>query len=434
MNKQQEKISLINGKIHTRSGLASNITFENGLIVSIDDDAGFSGKIIDLHGAAVLPGFCDSGFNFLSWSENQERLNLSGINSVQEFKDALGSYFQTNQKPLRGWYIAYGLDDSAAISRDDIDQVISSVPCAVIDAKNTHIILNSPAMSELNMPQESVEPEEFLEHIPALSNNEIKFLFETYSPKIISQGISEVCADFYNEKDLWDVLNDEIYDNLKFRLRCNFGFNKASSLSEFLSSGLRTGDGLPFCKLGGILIKDFLDQQEQKNMIFSAHLSGCQIISDNNKSCLNAIERVTKKVKKNSRHLIKNFTDGIIERMKILNLGGILTQNENFIHEAFQNGVVVCASSGENLSSPLKNIGKLVMNGLSVAEAISIYTWCSAWNAGNDLRRGEIAVGNDADLVILEQDPFLVKPEEISLIKISSLFTAGVEQFITSRN
>jgi len=37
-------------------------------------------------------------------------------------------------------------------------------------------------------------------------------------------------------------------------------------------------------------------------------------------------------------------------------------------------------------------------------------------------------IGNAADLVVLEQDPFLVKPEEISLIKISSLFTAGIEQ------
>ncbi|MBR2209422.1 MAG: amidohydrolase family protein [Synergistaceae bacterium] len=423
---QQEKISLINGKIHTRSGTASNLTFENGRIVSIDDDAGFSGKIIDLHGRTVLPAFCDTGINFLSWAENQERLNLSNVHSVKEFKDSLGAFFQANQNPLRGWYIACGLSDDVVISRDDIDEVISSLPCAVIDAKNTHIILNSPAMTELNMPQDNVEPEEFSQHIPELSSEEIKFLFETYSPKISSLGISEIWADFYNEKNLWDVLNDVIYDSLNFRLRCNFGFDNANSLNEFLSSGLRTGDGFPFCKLGGILIKDDLDQQEQKNMIFSAHLSGCQVISDNNKSCLNALERVVKKVKKNSRHLIKNFSS-VIERMKILNLGGVavLNHNENFIHEAFQNGIVASASSGEKLTSPLKNIGKLVMGGLSVAEALSIYTWCAAWNGGNDLRRGEIAVGGDADLIVLEQDPFFVRPEEISLIDITATFVAG---------
>ena len=436
MNTQQEKISLINGKIHTRSGIASNINFENGRIVSIDDATGFSGKIIDLHGRTVLPAFCDSGINFLSWAENQERLNLSNIHSLKEFKDSLSAFFHSNKKPLRGWYIACELGDDVVISRDDIDDVINTLPCAVIDAKKTHIILNSPAMTELNMPQDNVEPEEFVEHIPELSGAEIKFLFETYSPKINSLGISEIWADFYNEKNLWGVLNDEIYDLLNFRLRCNFGFDNANSLNEFLSSGLRTGDGLPFCKVGGILIKDALDQQEQKNMIFSAHLSGCQVISDNNKSCLNALERVVKKVKKSSRHLIKNFTEGsIIERMKILNLGGLVVlnqagaplanENENFIHEAFQNGVVVAASSNENLISPLKNIGRLVTEGLSVAEALSIYTWCSAWNGGNDLRRGDLAVGNDADLIVLEQDPFLVSPEEISLIDITATFVAG---------
>lgn len=429
MNTQQEKISLINGRIHTRSGTASNITFENGRIVSIDDETGFSGKIIDLHGRTVLPAFCDSGIDFLSWAENQERLNLSNVHSAKEFKDALSAFFAAQQKPLRGWYIAYNLADDLVISRDNIEEIISLSPCAVIDAGNTHIILNTPAMNELNMPQDNVEAEEFSKHLPELSTEEIKFLFETYPQKINSLGISEIWADFYNPKNLFEVLNNEIYENLKFRLRCNFGFDSSNDLNEFLSSGLRTGDGLPFCKVGGVLIKDSLDQQEQKNMIFSAHLSGCQVISDNNKSCLNALERVVKKVKKNSRHLVKNFIDGsVIERMKILNLGGLAVinnQNENFIHEAFQNGIVTSVSSGENLTPPLKNISRLVSDGLSVAEAISIYTWCPAWNGGNDLRRGELAVGNDADLVILEQDPFLVKPEEIALIDIAATFTAG---------
>ena len=430
MNIQQEKISLINGRIHTRNGTASNITFENGRIVSIDDETGFSGKIIDLHGRTVLPAFCDSGFDFLFWAENQERLNLSNVHSVKDFKESLSAFFAAKQKPLRGWHIAYNLGDDVVISRDDIEEIIPSTPCAVIDSGNTHIILNSPAMNELNMPQDNVEAEEFSKHLPALSNEEIKFLFETYSPKIASLGISEVWADFYNSKNLFEVLNKEIYENLKFRLRCNFGFDSSSALNEFLSSGLRTGDGFPFCKIGGILIKDQLDQTEQKNMIFSAHLSGCQVISDNNKSCLNALERIVKKVRKNSRHLVKNFIDGsLIERMKILNLGGIAVLNDNqdehFIHEAFTSGIVTSVSSGGSLTSPLKNISKLVADGLSVAEAVSVYTWCPAWNGNNDLRRGELAVGNDADLIVLGHDPYSVKPEEIALIDIDMVFTAG---------
>ena len=427
---QQEKISLINGRIYTHFGTAGNITFEHGRIVSINDDAAnFNGKIIDLHGRTVLPGFCDTGVNFLSWAENQERLNLSNVHSIKEFTDSLSAFLHANKNPLRGWYIAYNIPDDLTISHDDIETIISSTPCAVVDVQNTHIILNTPAMNELNMPQDNVEPDEFWQHIPNLTSDEIKFLINTYAPKASAFGISEIWQNFYNSpENFWDIFSNEIYNSLNFRLRCNFGFDEVNSLNKFLSSGLRTGDGLPFCKVGGILINGELEQQEQKNMIYSAHLSGCQIISDNNKSCLNALERVVKKVRKNSRHLIKNFTGGgLIERMKLLNFGGeaLPDVDSGLIHEAFQNGLVVCMSSGENLTSPLKNIGSLVSNGLSVAEAINLYTWGAAWNGGNDMRRGELAVGNDADIVILEQDPFSVRPEEIALIDVTAAYCAG---------
>ena len=366
--------------------------------------------------------------NFLSWAENQERLNLSNVHSVKEFKDALLAFLHANQEPLRGWYIAYNLSDDVIISRDDIEAIISSHPCAVIDAKKTHIMLNTPAMNELNMPQDNVEPDEFMQHIPALTAKEIKFLVDTYSQKVNAFGISEIWSDFYDHAEYWDVFSGEIYENLKFRLRCNFGFEEVNSLNEFLSSGLRTGDGFPLCKIGGILIKGEAEQQEQKNMIYSSHLSGSQIISDNNKSCLNALERVVKKVRKSSRHLVKNFVgSGLVERMRLLNICGLAWPEieASLVHDAFQNGLVVSMASGEDITSPLKNIGRLVSEGLSVAEALSIYTWGAAWNGGNDTRRGELAVGNDADLVILEQDPFLVRPEEIALIDVTMTFTAG---------
>lgn len=426
---QYEKISLINGKIHTQSGVSENITFEHGRIVSIDDEAGsFNGKVIDLHGRTVLQGFCDSGLDFLSWAESQERLNLINIHSVKEFSDSLSAYVQSNPTPLRGWYIAENLPDDVNISRDDIEKIVSSIPCAVTDVKNSHALLNTPAMNELNMPQDSVESGELNQHLPDLTEENIIYLVKNYSQKINALGITELWGDFYGDaKKLWDIFSNDAYESLDFRLRCNFGFNDVGSLNEFLSSGLRTGDGMPFCKFGGILINGNLEQTEQKNMIYSAHLSGCQIISDNNKSCLSALERVTKKVRKSSRHLIKNITSGLFERMRLLGLGGILSSQgeNNFIHEAFQNGLVICEGSGKTAESPLKNISNLVLNGLSVAEALSIYTWGASWNSSNEARRGELSVGNDADIVVLEQDPFTVSPEKIANIDVTMTFTAG---------
>ena len=113
--------------------------------------------------------------------------------------------------------------------------------------------------------------------------------------------------------------------------------------------------------------------------------------------------------------------------MNLLGLGGIITagQENKDVHEAFQNGLVISSGSGETLTPPLKIISSLVSKGLSVSEALSVSSWGAAWNGGNDSRRGEIAVGNDADFVILEQDPFLVSPEEIAAIDVTMTFCAG---------
>ena len=426
---QDEKISLINGRIHTQSGTVANITFEHGRIVSADDEnLGFDGKIIDLHGRTVLPGFCDTSLDFLTWAESQERLSLSSVHSAREMSELLATYSHANPKPLREWYIAVNLPDEIVISRDDLDAVIPALPCAVIDAKKSHAVLNTPAMNEFNMPQDNVELDEFTSHLPPLSEEDIIHLVKTYAPKANALGITEIWGNFHGDtKRLWDIFFGDAYDMLTFRLRCNFGFDGFNTLNDFLSEGLRTGDGLPFCKLGGIIIDGALDQQEQKNMIYSAHLSGCQVISDNNKSCLNALERVIKKSRKNSRHLIRNIAGNLIDRMHLLGLGGIATAGgeNDFIHEAFQNGLVISSGSGDSIVPPLKAVSSFVSQGLSVAEALSVYTWSASWNGGAESRRGELAVGNDADIVILEKDPFLVRPEEISSIDVAMTFCAG---------
>jgi predicted amidohydrolase YtcJ len=62
---------------------------------------------------------------------------------------------------------------------------------------------------------------------------------------------------------------------------------------------------------------------------------------------------------------------------------------------------------------------------LSVAEAISLYTWGNAWHGGNEKRRGEIAPGRDADLVVLEQDPFLAPAADLWRIGVAMTFCGG---------
>lgn len=43
---------------------------------------------------------------------------------------------------------------------------------------------------------------------------------------------------------------------------------------------------------------------------------------------------------------------------------------------------------------------------LTPHEAFAMYAWNAAWNGRCEARRGEIAPGRDADLVVLSEDPF----------------------------
>ncbi|MDR1978756.1 MAG: amidohydrolase [Synergistaceae bacterium] len=62
---------------------------------------------------------------------------------------------------------------------------------------------------------------------------------------------------------------------------------------------------------------------------------------------------------------------------------------------------------------------------LSVAEAISLYTWGGAWHGGNEKRRGEIAPGRDADLAVLDQDPFLTPAADLWQVDVAMTFCGG---------
>ncbi len=66
---------------------------------------------------------------------------------------------------------------------------------------------------------------------------------------------------------------------------------------------------------------------------------------------------------------------------------------------------------------------------ISVEEAIRAVTASAAAQIGQGDRIGTLEAGKEADLVILEQDPFKVAPDEIVKIKISETWVAGERIF-----
>lgn len=242
--------------------------------------------------------------------------------------------------------------------------------------------------------------------------------------------------------------------------------------------------------LGGrtaLLLSDYADrpgergvaiyeQEELNELVSQAHSAGMQIamhaIGDGGfEACLNAVETAQAARPMVHRHLIIHAQiadDRQLDRMKNLRLGAAIqpcfvpSDREMAIERLgdewatrsyrwktmMRKGIILSAGSDapiENLR-PMYGIHAAVTRQnhkgepkggwapdekLSVAEAIGLYTWNNAWNEGNEKRRGEIEPGQEADLVVLEQDPFLVAPEDLWNIEVGMTLCGGR---ITHRN
>lgn len=63
---------------------------------------------------------------------------------------------------------------------------------------------------------------------------------------------------------------------------------------------------------------------------------------------------------------------------------------------------------------------------ISVEESLSFYTAGVAYQGFNEQRFGKIAVGMQADLMILEQNPLTIAPHDVASIKIRTVYKSGV--------
>lgn len=63
---------------------------------------------------------------------------------------------------------------------------------------------------------------------------------------------------------------------------------------------------------------------------------------------------------------------------------------------------------------------------ITVEESLSFYTAGVAYQGFHEKRFGEIAVGMQADLMILEQNPLVAEPHDVASIKIRTVYKSGV--------
>jgi predicted amidohydrolase YtcJ len=62
---------------------------------------------------------------------------------------------------------------------------------------------------------------------------------------------------------------------------------------------------------------------------------------------------------------------------------------------------------------------------LTIAEAVEAYTLGSAYAEFQDQQKGSISPGKLADMVLLSDDLFTIRPEEIRNVKVLKTFVGG---------
>lgn len=212
------------------------------------------------------------------------------------------------------------------------------------------------------------------------------------------------------------------------------------------------------------------EPEELNDLVLTAHLAGMQVavhaIGDGALDlCLDAFERAVNRRPMSTRHLIVHAQiadDAQLDRMKRLRLGAAIqpcfvpsdrtmalerlgqkrAESSYRWRTMMRKGIVLSSGSDAPIETlrPLQGIhaavtrtapdgepsgGWVPEERLSVAEAVGTYTWNGAWNGHNERRRGEIAPGRDADLVVLDRDPFLVPAQELSDIGVAMTLCGG---------
>lgn len=160
-----------NGKIITLNDkelMADAILIEEGKIIKLGlkDDllklAEGEVELIDLQGKTMLPGFIDSHSHILAVAQTLMIVNLSEVNSKEEFIETLKASLKNNPPKEGEWLIGFGYDntkyeDQEHPTKFDLDKVSTEVPIFVSHASGHISTTNSKALEAFGYVGEDYE-------------------------------------------------------------------------------------------------------------------------------------------------------------------------------------------------------------------------------------------------------------------------------------
>lgn len=239
-----------NGIIHTLTGkTAQALAVKNNRIACIGSNEEIlalqdkDSKLINMNGNCLVPGFTDTHMHMLLTGENAHKLNLAGVQSMEELIAKGQEYIANNEIGEGEWILGYGFDHNVfdppvlpglkeANAISEIYPVVLDRICGHVGAGNKIALelagfdettripggaLDVDENGKLNGIVREAALDELKKHAPRISEKRAEFLLEEAGRKLAAAGITCVHSDdLCPEGTTWESLKTA-YENLEKR-------------------------------------------------------------------------------------------------------------------------------------------------------------------------------------------------------------------------
>src|SRR2546427_3695480 len=161
---------LINGNIYTvneKQPHAEAIAVKADRIVFVGSNAGAkkfqdtNTRVVDLHGATVVPGMTDAHYHFIGVGQREMNLNLEGITNLEDFlakvKQRVDQAKPGEWITGRGWIETFW-KPPVFPTRWDLDRISPNNPVFLGRADGHGAVANSAALKRGNVTKETKDP------------------------------------------------------------------------------------------------------------------------------------------------------------------------------------------------------------------------------------------------------------------------------------
>lgn len=395
----QATLALINGNIYTLDGrkcqaiaVEGDKIFKVGSNDEINSLIDSNTQVIDLEGKSVVPGFNDTHVHLVGYGSAINAVDLNGVESIDELIYRCRKFIEERNIPAGKWVYGRGWNQNLFVkdgkrfpTREDLDKISTENPillirvCGHIGLSNTKALENVGINSETYIAGGSFDKGEDGKPNGIIREASLEWYKKNINPKpeiedikesiisgameLVRNGVTSIhTEDSYDLgyggdfMDIYKAYNSLVEEKrLPLRVYQKISLPKKQDLLDFLKTGLRTGDGNDFYRIGPLkqwcdgtmgartaaMLEDYSDdpgnrgilvyeEDELYENVYIAHKEGMQVclhaIGDRALSTvLNVYERVLKELPKPHRHRIVHCQVGNIELYKKLaRIGAII--------------------------------------------------------------------------------------------------------------